>query len=98
MPDVQSTERNAKALRQIELVSADAAPDLTGVERHLRPRVHGKFFFIGKEKFYVRGVTYGAFQPNADGREYHDLTRIDEDFAQMSANGINSVRIPHTMP
>src|SRR5207245_8111957 len=30
--------------------------------------------------------------------EYHDLDVIERDFAQMAANGINTVRIPHTMP
>jgi len=63
-----------------------------------RPHVRGKFLFVGDEKLYVRGVTYGAFEPDADGREYRDLGRIDRDFAQMAANGINAVRIPHTMP
>ena len=63
-----------------------------------RPRVRGKFLFVGEEKFYVRGVTYGAFEPDAEGREYGDLGKIDRDFAQMAANGINAVRIPHTMP
>ncbi|PYO89494.1 MAG: glycosyl transferase, partial [Gemmatimonadetes bacterium] len=63
-----------------------------------RPHVRGKFLFVGEEKLYVRGVTYGAFQPDADGREYQDLDAIDRDFAHMAANGINAVRIPHTMP
>jgi cellulose synthase/poly-beta-1,6-N-acetylglucosamine synthase-like glycosyltransferase len=43
-------------------------------------------------------VTYGAFRPDADGNEYHDLARIERDFAQMKAVGINAVRIPHTTP
>ena len=60
--------------------------------------VRGKFLFVGDEKFYVRGVTYGAFEPDADGREYQNLDKIDCDFAHMAANGINAVRIPHTMP
>jgi len=62
------------------------------------PQVRGKFLFAGDEKFYVRGVTYGAFQPDASGHEYHDPNVIERDFAQMAANGINTVRIPHTMP
>ncbi len=33
----------------------------------LRPRVGGKFLFVGEEKFYVRGVTYGPFRPTVDG-------------------------------
>jgi len=63
-----------------------------------RATVRGKFLFVGDQKLYVRGVTYGAFEPDADGREYRDLGRIDRDFAQMAASGINAVRIPHTMP
>jgi GT2 family glycosyltransferase len=60
--------------------------------------VRGKFIFVGEDKLWVRGVTYGAFRPDAAGSEYHDLDVIDRDFAQMAANGINAVRIPHTMP
>ena len=63
-----------------------------------RPRVRGKFLFVGEEKLYVRGVTYGAFAPAPDGREYHDLAMVERDFAAMAANGITAVRIPHTMP
>src|SRR5439155_2459064 len=63
-----------------------------------RPRAGGKFLFVGGEKLYIRGVTYGAFAPDARGTEYHDLATVERDFAQMAANGINAVRIPHTMP
>jgi GT2 family glycosyltransferase len=63
-----------------------------------RPRAMGKFIFAGDEKVYVRGVTYGAFRPDDDGNEYHDLDVVDRDFAQMAANGMNAVRIPHTTP
>src|SRR2546429_632132 len=62
----------------------------------VRPCVRGKFLFVGDEKLYVRGVTYGAFTPDAAGNEYHDLATVERDFAQMAANGINAVRIPHT--
>jgi len=64
----------------------------------LRPSIHGKFLVVGDQKLHVRGVTYGAFRPDADGNEYHDLDIIERDFAQMAANGFNAVRIPHTMP
>jgi glycosyltransferase involved in cell wall biosynthesis len=63
-----------------------------------RPSVVGKFIYIGEQKFYMKGISYGAFRPDAAKREYHDLTRIDQDFALMAANGINTVRIPHTTP
>jgi len=64
----------------------------------VRPHVRGKFLFAGEDKLYVRGVIYGAFHPDAEGREYQDLDVIERDFARMTANGINVVRIPHTTP
>jgi glycosyltransferase involved in cell wall biosynthesis len=60
--------------------------------------IRGKFFYQGDQKFYIRGVTYGAFKPDNDGKEYPDIEQIDRDFAMMAANGINTVRIPHTTP
>ncbi|HEV8265528.1 MAG TPA: glycosyltransferase [Gemmatimonadales bacterium] len=63
-----------------------------------RPSVRGKFLFAGDDKLYVRGVTYGAFQPDAQGNEYHDLATVERDFAQMAAHGFNAVRVPHTTP
>ena len=73
-----------------------AVPPLTAMPQ--RPRVRGKFLFVGDQKLYVRGVTYGAFRPDAEGNEYRDVDTIDRDFAQMVANGIDTVRIPHTTP
>jgi O-antigen biosynthesis protein len=63
-----------------------------------RPTVQGKFLFVGDEKLYVKGVTYGAFQPNSAGQEYHNLEVINRDFERMVDSGINAVRIPHTTP
>jgi O-antigen biosynthesis protein len=63
-----------------------------------RPRREGKFIFVDGKKLQICGVTYGAFRPDEDGNEYHDLDRIERDFEQMAANGVNVVRIPHTMP
>src|SRR5258706_5073161 len=63
-----------------------------------RPAVRGKFLSAGDHKLYVRGVTYGAFRPDAEGSEYWDADTIERDFAQMAESGINAVRIPHTMP
>jgi|SRR5215204_1616404 len=63
-----------------------------------RAKARGKFLWFGSEKLYVKGVTYGAFAPDASGAEYHDLGLIDRDFGLMAESGLNSVRIPHTMP
>ena len=63
-----------------------------------RPSVRGKFLFVGEEKFLVKGVSYGAFRPDGQKREYQDHDLIERDFALMAAGGVNTVRIPHTMP
>jgi GT2 family glycosyltransferase len=62
-----------------------------------RAHVRGKFIFVGEEKFYVRGVTYGPFRPEPDGCEYHDAATVDRDFRGMAGLGINAVRT-YTVP
>ena len=62
-----------------------------------RPRVRGKFIFVGDDKLYIRGVTYGPFRPDESGSEYHQPEDVDRDFALMAANGINAVRT-YTVP
>ena len=62
-----------------------------------RPRATGKFLFVGGEKFYVRGVTYGPFRPEADGGQYHRPEVVERDFALMRHHGINALRI-YTLP
>jgi O-antigen biosynthesis protein len=47
---------------------------------------------MGKDKFYVRGVTYGTFRPGADGDHYPEPDVVERDFARMAANGLNAVR------
>src|SRR6266446_5035269 len=53
-------------------------------------RVQGKFFFVGDEKLYVRGVTYGTFRPNEQGEEFPPLKVVNRDFARMVATGVNA--------
>lgn len=67
------------------------------VEDGVRPHVAGKFIFIGEEKFYIRGVTYGPFRPDDAGCEYHTPEMVEKDFALMAENGINAVRT-YTVP
>jgi hypothetical protein len=57
-----------------------------------RPKALGKFLYVGEEKLYLRGVTYGTFRPGEDGSDYPHPARVESDFRQMAANGINSVR------
>jgi GT2 family glycosyltransferase len=63
-----------------------------------RLSARGKFLFEGHQKFFVKGISYGAFQPDSEGREYHNQDQIQRDFSMMAEAGANVVRIPHTMP
>src|SRR5438477_10078424 len=58
----------------------------------LRATVRGKFLWVGEEKFYIRGVTYGPFHPDPNGISYPGPQAWERDFTQMVANGINAVR------
>jgi GT2 family glycosyltransferase len=73
-------------------------PNLGDLSASTRPYVRGKFIFVGETKLFIKGVSYGAFRPDEAKHEYHNLEQIERDFAQMAAHGINTVRIPHTMP
>src|SRR5437588_2907933 len=57
-----------------------------------RVSARGKFLWAGDEKLYVRGVTYGTFRLNAFGKPFPSPKVVNQDFAAMSANGINAVR------
>ena len=73
----------------VEVGSTAAA---AGARAPVRPTVRGKFLFVGDEKLYVRGVTYGTFRPNGQGVDYPDPATVEHDFALMEASGINSIR------
>jgi len=62
-----------------------------------RPSVRGKFLYVGDRKYWVKGVTYGTFRPDANGRAFPDSARIELDFAQMAREGMNAVRV-YTAP
>jgi GT2 family glycosyltransferase len=62
-----------------------------------RPEVRGKFLFADGKKFFIRGVTYGPFTPNAEGCLYHDPETVAADFAEVAAIGANAVRT-YTVP
>ena len=62
-----------------------------------RPTVRGKFLYVGKEKFWVRGISYGTFFVDENGEERFTPETVERDFAQMAANGFNVVRV-HTGP
>jgi GT2 family glycosyltransferase len=64
----------------------------------IRPEVRGRFLYAGDDKLWVRGVTYGTFLPAVAGDDGYDATVADEDFAMMSASGLNAVRLYDVPP
>lgn len=62
-----------------------------------RPRADGKFLYLGDEKFFIRGVTYGAFPPNSRGDQFPEPFQVKKDFALMERAGINTV-LTYTVP
>ena len=63
-----------------------------------RIRPKAKFFFDGDKKFFVKGVTYGPFKPDADGNYVGRPEQVDADLALMRDAGLNVVRIYHSPP
>ena len=63
-----------------------------------RVRRDGKFFRLGDDKFYVKGVTYGPFEANGDGEPLPERGQVRKDFAQILDLGANVLRVYHTPP
>lgn len=57
-----------------------------------RPHVDGKFFGLGTERLWLRGVTYGTFAPDEQGLRFGAQEQVRADFTAMAANGMNAVR------
>ena len=79
-------------LRPVVVPAAAGSVSLTE-----RVRAHGKFLMAGRDKFLVRGATYGPFRPQPDGTQYGSEASAAEDLAAMAANGFNTVRA-YTIP
>ena len=52
-----------------------------------RVAVKGKFLYIGEEKFYVKGTTYGTFAPDEDGAQFPPREIVEKDFSLMAQIG-----------
>jgi O-antigen biosynthesis protein len=63
-----------------------------------RIRAVGKFFFDGDRKFFLKGVTYGPFKPDAEGYYLGSPEQVQRDLTQMREIGLNVVRIYHVPP
>jgi O-antigen biosynthesis protein len=62
-----------------------------------RPQVSvdGKFFRLGTQKFYVKGLAYGPFAPNAAGEPFASPEQTRADLAQIQKLGANLIRVYH---
>jgi glycosyltransferase involved in cell wall biosynthesis len=58
----------------------------------------GKFFRIGAQKFYPKGVTYGPFKPDASGSTFPKPEQVERDFELIKQLNANCVRIYHVPP
>lgn len=76
---------------------ADVAESAHASVMRPRPRVRGKFIFIGEEKLWIKGVTYGTFRPDDSGLQYPLPERVVKDFEMMADNGVNAIRT-YTVP
>lgn len=61
-------------------------------------RVRAKFLFEGDKKFFLKGVTYGPFAPDAEGFYVGNLEKARDDFALIQKMGANLLRIYHVPP
>jgi GT2 family glycosyltransferase len=61
-------------------------------------KVRAKFFFAGETKFFLKGVTYGPFAPDAAGDHFGSPDSVKRDFALMQEAGINVLRIYYVPP
>jgi O-antigen biosynthesis protein len=81
----RSTAERAKA-------GSNGRPRPSAPSGSRRSRVQGKFLYVGEEKLYLRGVTYGTFRPGEGRGDYPEPQQVEADFAQMAESGVNAVR------
>jgi GT2 family glycosyltransferase len=69
-----------------------------GTDGLQRPFTEGKFVYLDGKALWVRGVTYGTFDPALAGDGYPGPATVERDFASMAAAGFNAVRTYTTPP
>jgi glycosyltransferase involved in cell wall biosynthesis len=70
----------------------DAVIPMVEYDFSCRPIVRGKFIFVGKEKFWIKGVTYGTFRPSESDEQFPTQEVVARDFEAIAKNGINTIR------
>src|SRR6516162_871452 len=76
-----------------EVATCPLSAEAAGAELAGPIRVHGKFFFAGDQKHFVRGVTYGPFAQGSHGAQFPEAAVVEKDFALMGEAGVNTVRV-----
>jgi GT2 family glycosyltransferase len=63
----------------------------------VRPQVDGKFLHLNGQRFWAKGVTYGAFAPNSEGHQFPEPSVVAMDFKLIREAGINTI-LTYTVP
>src|SRR4051794_12915069 len=102
--DRGSSTALAVATGETAVVASAAAPlEHGGRSRRAEPvtdrvRRDGKFFRLGHDKFYVKGVTYGSFAESREGHYLPERSQVRKDFEQITDLGANCIRVYHNPP
>jgi glycosyltransferase involved in cell wall biosynthesis len=83
------------AVQPEEAAAAETGP--RPAEPRQRPKATGKFIFDGKEKLWIKGVTYGTFRPDEDNAQFPAREIVERDLKAIRANGFNTIRT-YTVP
>src|SRR5438094_1030691 len=63
-----------------------------------RVKVDGKFFRLGEQKFYLKGLTYGPFAPNQETGTFASREQTARDFQLIRELGANLLRLYYVPP
>jgi glycosyltransferase involved in cell wall biosynthesis len=63
-----------------------------------RVTVDGKFFRLGQQKFFLKGITYGPFAPNDQTGTFASPEQTVRDFVQLRDLGANLLRVYYVPP
>src|SRR5882672_5948972 len=87
--EMSTVDRDGVALEAPALDELSAGP--SAIAEPIR--VHGKSFFAGDAKHFVKGVTYGPFAVGTHGSQFPERAVVARDFRLMRGAGINTVRV-----
>jgi O-antigen biosynthesis protein len=87
----------------LELVSVDTRALIRVPEPHPRRQppagrrvsAGAKFFRLGSEKWFVKGLTYGPFAPNSLNQHLPERSQLLADFRRVAELGANCIRLYH---